>query len=359
MICANTQIPTTGFLSNGRYHILVTSAGGGFSRQHETALTRWQEDFTRDNWGTFIYVRDLATRDYWSASLQPTLRCEANYQASLSGAKAALDSSAFEVSTHTEITVIPDDDVELRRITITNHADKRRELDLTSYAEIVLDSPAVDDAHPAFSKLFVETEVVGEAQAIVCHRRGETRQPWLFHSAFADDADRVDNAGISYETDRARFLGRGCTTANPAAMSDFTPLAGTQGSVLDPIVSVRCPVALEPEQSATVTYLFGAAENREACLQLLSKYRNSESVDRGFQQASQQFQSDLQELKLTEHDIGLFDHLASSVIYGNSSLRADPDTIVKNQRDQSGLCWGTQAKVCANKWARKRRYPAQ
>lgn len=336
MISASTQTPVTCLLSNGRYHTMITNAGGGYSRQRDVALTRWQEDFTRDNWGTFIYVRDLATEDFWSTAFQPTLKPAANYHASFAGGKATLDSNVCDVSTRTEVVVAPEDDVELRRVTIVNGAHNQRQLDLTSYAEVVLDAPAVDDAHPAFSKLFVQTEILENAQVILCHRRGHTKRPWLFHGFFADGAMA---SGMSYETDRARFIGRGATTANPQAMTHPAPLSATQGSVLDPIVSIRSQVNLDPEQSAVVTYLFGAAESREACLSLLKKYQNRAAIERCFHQASQRFESYLKTFELTERDAAVFDRLAGSVIYSHSDLRADPAVILKNQRDQSGL-WG-------------------
>ena len=338
-IGAHTLAPATCLLSNGRYHVMATNAGGGYSHWNNSALTRWQEDFTRDNLGVFIYVRDVDGNDFWSSAFQPTVRTAANYRASFSGAKARFDSDVGKVATRTDITVCVDDDIELRRVTVVNHADCRKALDLTSYAEVVLDRPATDDAHPAFSKLFVQTEIVPDVHAIICHRRGgnaDERQPWLFHMVFAGPANED---GVSYETDRARFIGRGFTTSNPQAMIDPAPLSATQGSVLDPIVSIRSPFSLDPGQSAVVTYLFGVGDSREACLGLINKYRDQALIDRSFERANKQFASYLHDCKLTERDINAFNRLADSIIYGNAALRADPAIIAENERGQAGL-WG-------------------
>ena len=336
-IAAHTRAPLTCLLSNGRYHVMASNAGGGYSHWRNTALTRWQEDFTRDNLGTFIYVRDADDHDFWSSTLQPTCGSAANYRAAFSGAKAVFDSNVRNVATHTDITVCVDDDVELRRVTIVNHGDSRRALDLTSYAEVVLDSPAKDDAHPAFSKLFVQTEIIPDALAIICHRRGsnaDERQPWMFHMVFAGFAGPN---GVSYETDRARFIGRGRSAADPQAMIDAAPLSATQGSVLDPIVSIRFPFDLDPGRSAVVTYLSGVGGSRQACLDLIQKYRDQARIDRSFEQAGKQFESYLLDSQMTESDIDLYSRLADSILYGNSALRADPVIIAKNQRGQSGL----------------------
>ncbi|MEO6959671.1 MAG: cyclic beta 1-2 glucan synthetase, partial [Burkholderiaceae bacterium] len=303
---AHTRAPATCLLSNGRYHVMATNAGGGYSHWRNSALTRWQEDFTRDNLGVFIYVRDVDNHDFWSSTLQPTRGSAADYQALFSGAKAVFDSDVGKVATHTDITVCVDDDVELRRVTIVNYADYRRALDLTSYAEVVLDRPATDDAHPAFSKLFVQTEIIPDVQAIICHRRGgnaDERQPWMFHMVFASFAS---SNGVSYETDRARFIGRGCTTANPQAMIDPAPLSATQGSVLDPIVSIRFPLSLDPGRSAVVTYLFGVGDSRQACLDLIKKYRDQALIERSFERASKQFESYVHDGKMTEGDIDVY-----------------------------------------------------
>jgi cyclic beta-1,2-glucan synthetase len=196
-------------LSNGRYHVMLSSAGGGYSRCDGTAVTRWQEDTSRDHWGMFCYLRDVASGDFWSAAHQPTLRRTAGYEAIFTDARAEFRVRERDFDSHTEIVVSPEDDIELRRLHLTNRARVRRSLELTSYAEVVL-APAIADAlHPAFSKLFVQTELVPELQTILCSRRPRSSHesvPWMCHLLAAHGVD-IDT--MSYETDRARFIGRG------------------------------------------------------------------------------------------------------------------------------------------------------
>ena len=232
-------VPQVHLLSNGRYHVVISSAGGGYSRWRDLAVTRWREDATRDCWGTFVYLRDLATGDFWSTAYQPTLRTTKGYQAIFTQARAEFRQRHAGLDIHTEIGVSPEDDVELRRITITNRTPAARVIELTSYAEVVLASPVADATHPAFSNLFVQTEFARPSSAILCTRRArseEERPPWLLHLMVSQGAEQGE---ISCETDRSRFIGRDGTLATPAAMQSMSPLSNTVGSVLDPIISLR------------------------------------------------------------------------------------------------------------------------
>ena len=165
-------VPEVHLLSNGRYHVVITNAGGGFSRWRDLAVTRWREDATRDCFGTFCYLRDLDSGALWSTAWQPTLKSAKRYQAIFTHSRAEFRRSDDRLDTHTEISVSPEDDIELRRITITNRSKLPRTVELTSYAEVVLALPAHDLSHPAFSNLFVQTELLRDRQAILCTARG-------------------------------------------------------------------------------------------------------------------------------------------------------------------------------------------
>jgi cellobiose phosphorylase len=335
----DTPIPEVQLLSNGRYHVMITNAGGGYSRWKDIAVTRWREDSTCDNWGTFCYLRDVASGEFWSTAYQPTLKGSEKYEAIFSEARAEFRCRDHEFDTHTEIAVSPEDDIELRRITITNRSRMRRAIEVTSYAEVVLASPAADALHPAFSNLFVQTEILRPQRAILCTRRPRSldeHTPWMFHLMAVHGAEIGE---ISYETDRLRFIGRGNTVANPQAMSGAAALSGGEGSVLDPIVAIRYRITLNPEETATINIVSGIGDTRDVCLGLVGKYQDRRLADRVFDLAWSHSQVALRQINATEADAQLYGHLASSVIYANSSLRADPSILNKNRRGQSGL-WG-------------------
>jgi cellobiose phosphorylase len=335
----DTPTPEVQLLSNSHYHVMVTNAGGGYSRWKDLAVTRWREDTTCDNWGTFCYIRDVTSGVFWSNTHQPTLRPSHAYEAIFSEGRAEFRRRDLEYDTHTEIVVSPEDDIELRRVHITNRARTRRTIEVTSYAEVVLAPPAADALHPAFSNLFVQTEIISERQAILCTRRPRSlaeQPPWMFHLTAVHGAAGGE---ISYETDRMRFIGRGRTAAAPQAMDEVATLSGSAGSVLDPIVAIRHRITLEPEQTATVDMVCGIAATRDAALSLAGKYQDRHLADRVFELAWTHSQVVLRQINATEADAQLYGRLAGSVIYANSALRADVGVLGKNRRGQSGL-WG-------------------
>jgi cellobiose phosphorylase len=335
----DTPIPQVQLLSNGRYHVMVTNAGGGYSQWKSRAVTRWREDATRDNWGIFCYLRDVASGDFWSTAHQPTLKRAESYAAIFSEGRAEFRRRDHGYDTHTEIVVSPEDDIELRRIHITNRSRTRRTIEVTSYAEVVLAPSAAEALHPAFSNLFVQTEIIDPRRAILCTRRPRSideSAPWMFHLMAVHGADIGE---ISYETDRLQFIGRGNTVAAPQALNGSAVLSGSQGSVLDPIAAIRYRITLDPDESATIDIVSGIGETRDAALSLVDKYQDRRIADRVLELAWTHAQVVLRQINATEADAQLYGRLASSVIYANSSLRADAAVLIKNRRGQSGL-WG-------------------
>jgi cellobiose phosphorylase len=334
-----TAAPEVHLLSNGRYHVMVTNAGGGYSRWKDTAVTRWDEDGTRDNRGLFCYLRDTTSGDVWSPAYQPTLHKADVYEAIFTQARAEFHRRDFGFDVHTDIAVSPEDDIEVRRLTITNRSRVARTLELTSYAEVVLTAPAADISHPAFSNLFVQTEIISARQSILATRRPRSssdQMPWMMH-LMATHATTTEPT--SYETDRSKFLGRGGDVAHPLAIGPAGPLSGSQGSVLDPIVAIRSTVSIDPDESIVVDIVTGIAASREAALGLAEKYHDRNLADRVFDLAFTHGQVMLQHLNVTEPDAQLYGRLASAVIYSQTARRAPASLLFKNRRGQSGL-WG-------------------
>ncbi len=335
----NTPFPEVHLLSNGRYQTMITNAGGGYSQWKDIAVTRWREDSTSDNWGTFCYIRDADSGHFWSTAYQPTLKDPEKYEAIFSEGRAEFRRRDKEIDTHTEIVVSPEDDIELRRVHLTNRTRNKRIIDITSYAEVVLMASAAEATHPAFNNLFIQTEIVPHRQALLCTKRPraiDDHSLWMFHLMAVHGAEIIN---ITYETDRLKFIGRGNTIVNPKAMTEHGALSNSQGSVLDPIAAIQYQIVLEPEGSATIDIVTGVAETRENAMVLIEKYQDQQLANRVFELAWTHSQVVLQQINALESDAQLYGHLASSIIYTNSSLRSDPSIITKNLRGQSGL-WG-------------------
>ncbi|MDD5259858.1 MAG: glucoamylase family protein [bacterium] len=335
----DTPMPETHLLSNGRYSVMVTNSGGGYSRWKNMAVTRWHEDAALDNEGTFIYLRDMITGEFWSTAHQPTRQKAKNYEALFSQSRAEFKRRDHAIDTHLEIAVSPEDDIELRRVKITNRSRHNRIIELTSYADVVLNYPAEDLAHKTFSNLFVQTEIIRSHQAIICRRRPRSEKdtfPLMLHLMAVHGKSIV---GASYETDRSKFIGRCNTLANPAAMISKGNLSDSEGPVLDPAVSIRCRIELEPEESATIDYVTGICDSREAAQKLMEKYRDRNLSDRVFDLAWTHGQVALQQINATEADAQLYGRLATAIVYANPAWRAQPSILRHNFRGQSDL-WG-------------------
>jgi len=334
---SDTLVPEVQLLSNGRYHVMVSNAGGGYSRWKDTAVTRWREDGTCDNWGSFCYIRDLETGAFWSSGHQPTVKQTEHYEVIFSQGRAEIKRRDYNIDVHTEIVVSPEDDVELRRLHITNRSRKKRQIEFTSYAEVVLNSGMADMLHPAFSNLFVQTEIIPPRHAIMCTRRPrsvEEHPLWMFHLM---KVHGVDVQEVSFETSRDHFIGRGNTISDPQSMMQKEGLSGNEGSILDPIVAIQYRVTLKPYETITLDMVYGIGGTQEEGQRLVEKYQDKHMIDRAFELAWTHSQVELRQINATAAEALLYCRMAGSIIYANASFRADPAIILKNHREQSGL----------------------
>ena len=338
----DTHVPRTLLLSNNTYHVMVTNAGGGYSRWNDLELTRWRADATRDSNGTFIYLRDLDSQEIWSAAYQPTQTEPSYYDVQFAPERAEFRRRDNDIETITEIVVSPDDDAEVRRVTLINRSEETRRVELTSYSEISLAAHNADRAHMAFSKMFVRTEALagtdGQVTALIAGRRprsGDDPEKWMMAAVVGGNPAGGNDAG--YETDRAAFLGRDNTPHSPAALSEGAVLGGATGSVLDPVFSLRRTLTLAPGASEKVTFVLGAGDSREAVVHLADKYRDAPAGSRAFAMAWNRAQLQIRHLGITPDEAQRFQQLAGSLLYPNHSLRIADARLAQNTLNQAGL----------------------
>jgi cellobiose phosphorylase len=331
----HTLSPRAHLLSNGSYTVMVTNAGGGYSRRQQIALTRWREDMTTDAWGSFVFVRDLDSGDVWSTTHQPSGREAEDYEVTFALDRAVWRRVDHGLETRTEVVVSPEDDAELRRVSITNHSHRNRNLELTSYAEVVLAPADADLAHPAFSNLFVETTAVPQWDALFCARRPRSGTDRLYMIHVLSGRGRIGSA-TEYETDRARFVGRGRTLANAIALAGRGRLSNTTGPVLDPIVSLRQSIRLPPGGTARLSFTTGFADSEDGARRLIEKYYDRRAVARAIALASTHAQVELRHLGLTVDETIRFQRLAGRLLFGDPRLRS-PDAVEANRRNQAEL----------------------
>jgi cyclic beta-1,2-glucan synthetase len=334
---ADQSTPRTQLLSNGNYTVMMTAAGSGYSQCGERAVTRWREDATRDNWGTFIYLRDVYSGAVWSAGHQPVRRTPQSYEVSFAEDKAEFWRADAGIVTHTQIVVSPEENAEVRQVSITNNSSRTSEIELTSYAEIVLAPARADAAHPAFGNLFIETEFSAAQSALLAHRRQYSSDDvpiWGVHVVLTEGSLI---GAVQYETDRGRFLGRGHTASDPVAVMEDRPLSNTVGAVLDPVFSLRCRVRVRPNETARLTFTTAVASSREEALTLADKYHDPNTFERQSRLAWTRAQVEMTHLSIGPEDAHLFQKLAERVIYCDAALRPRPYVLALNKKTQSAL----------------------
>ena len=329
--------PVTHLLSNGRYAVMLTAAGAGYSSWRDIAVTRWKEDATCDDWGSFIFLRDTQSGTVWSTGMQP-VRSEPDHdEVVFSEDRAEFTRIDGSLITLMDVVVSGEDDGEVRRVSLSNNGRRPRVIELTSYAEIVLTTRAADNAHPAFAKMFVETEHLAEFGALIATRRPRSPDEpriWAAHLAVVEGETVSDP---QYETDRARFLGRGRSIDSAAAIVDGGPLSNTVGTVLDPIFALRHRVLVPPGKVARVAFWTVVAPSRDELIDLVDKHHDRNAFDRAKTLAWTQAQVQLRHLDIKADESADFQRLAAPILYADSRFRAPSDAIHRGAGPQAGL----------------------
>jgi len=331
----HTSRPKIQLLGNGRYSLMVTNAGGGYSQWREQEITRWRSDGTQDSWGTFCYIHEEDSDRVWSNTYQPT-----RGQVEACSASFALDRAMYRrtdngIDAETEVVVSPEDDVEIRRITLINRSVRTRRLTLTSYIELSMAPHRVDLQHPAFNKLFIQTEAVPKQHALLACRRPRSVADTPFFVAHRLTLDRVEEAPLRFETDRRLFIGRGRTLESP--MGVFREPSGTQGFVLDPILSLCQGLSLGPGERVRVSVILAAGESRQKVLSLMDAYADPYSIDRAIDFAWASAQLRLRLLRIQPDDARRYQEIAGHLLFPNQLLRPPTERIEENHKGQAGL----------------------
>ncbi|CAN5406137.1 hypothetical protein BH10CHL1_BH10CHL1_00970 [soil metagenome] len=336
----DSPMPLVHFLSNGNYGVLITNAGGGYSQWKDIALTRWRADTTLDDWGCWLYIQDKVSGALWSPTRQPTGNRSEHEEVLFHPHMVEFRRRDNAISQHVEIIVSPDDDVEIRRINLTNDSDEVRQLQLTSYGEIVLAPAAGDRRHQAFAKLFVESEYLPEINALIFRRRPRSADEdphFLLHMLIVETEGAETAEQGTYESDRARFLGRGHTPRDPQALQQGHTLSNTTGATLDPVMALSHDIHLMPRTTRRMTFLTIVAATRPDSIILARRYQVNATIDRMLTRARSQAERELRQLDLDSTKLAPIQQMLSLLLYPHPARRADPAILMTNRKGQSSL----------------------
>jgi cellobiose phosphorylase len=333
----HTVLPETVLLSNGNYTVMLTNSGGGFSQYSGQAVTRWRKDVTRDDWGEMFYIANLNSNTYWSAAYHPAGILPEDYKVVFETDRASFYRKDGNIETRMEVVVSPEYNGEIRRISLTNHGENGRMMEVTSYSEIVLAPFSADLAHPAFSNLFVQTEFHPVRNILLATRRPREKTQkslWMFHTVVTE-GETVGS--IQYETDRARFIGRGRTLKDPQVMDPEFPLSDSAGAVLDPIMSIRRRIYLSAGETVRISYITGVADSRESAIAQARECQNSNVANRAMELAWTHSQVELRYLNISAGRANLYQAMASQILYNRPPSDWKREMIRRNRKGRSTL----------------------
>ncbi len=335
----HTTTPKTQLFCNGHYALMLTNSGGGYSHWNEFELTRWRSDCTSDSYGNFCYIHDTKSNKLWCNTYQPTGGQVEKYGVNFSIDRAVFKRVDNKIAIETEVFVAQEDDVEIRRMTLINRSDVKRQLNLTSYFELVLAPHRADLQHSAFNKMFIQTEAIPEKRTLIAWRRprSDSEKPVFAAHRFTLE-QHIDDAPASplfFETDRRQFIGRGSSLASPLGARQKP--GNSQGYVLDPILSLRQEITLEPGQRLQVSLVLAAGDSREQVLSMMDKYSEPHAIVRAIDFARVSAQLEMRLLRIQPDDARRFQQLASYLLYHSLFLRSSAKIIAENRKGQAGL----------------------
>ena len=321
-------------LSNGQYSVLLTSAGSGRSSWRGLAINRWREDPVVHGHGAWIYVTDEAAGRSWSATLAPMGPQPSDYSAVFAEGRAEFQRGDGTLVTTTDVLISPEDDAEVRRVSVANRGTTARRIALTSAIELTLGAQATDMAHPAFARMFIETEALPDG-VLIAHRRprgADDPSIWVAHLTVIEG---TTTAPVSWETDRSAFIGRGRSTANPIGLEGR--LAGHAGTVLDPMLVLRAPLLVPPGETVRVAFWTIAAATRAALMDAVERHRGPSAYDRAQVGAWTQAQIEQRFLGLDPGDAADYQRLAAHIVNAGAVLSPPADIVATAASPQSAL----------------------
>ena len=331
------SLPATNLMSNGRYSVMVTATGTGYSKWNDLAVTRWKGDPSEDRDGTFLFIRDVATGEWWSATPGPRSAEEEHCFTLFADDKATFTKQVGKLRSEVEVIVVAEANGEGRRITIHNESDVDQQLELTSYVEFALAPEASDSAHPVFSKMFVETEIgPGGDKIFATRRKRAANEPDVVAAHFVTEP-AGSARDTEAETDRRAFIGRGRTIADSAAFDPGAVLGGTSGFTLDPIASLRRKVRVPANKKIQLTFWTVVGASRAEVEEAVSLLNYPDSFSRQAMLSWTRSQVQTRHIGLSLADASNVQRLARYLIYPDPGLRAPADMVASSLGKQSDL----------------------
>jgi len=329
------EIPEAHFLSINDYSLMITSDGDGFSDYKGMMLYRWRADLYAST-GSYIYIKDIKSGEVWSSTYNPTKKEPDDYKVIFSLDQVEIKRIDGDISTHTVINLSPTHNMEFRKVTLTNHGSEKKQIEITSYMEVVLDTYLAELSHPAFNKLFIESTFIEGHDVFLSKRRvrEDVSKPYLMHMV---KSSIKPIGSIGYENDRLKFIGRNNTVQNPNAVIESRPLSNISGFSNDPIISMRIYVELEAENSVDVYFVTGVCSDKDEAVRISDELSDLARIDDLSKKFRLQSNLELKYLNITSAQLNAFQNLISPIFYPSRYYRGPIENIRRNSGNQSNL----------------------
>ncbi|ROR27116.1 putative glucoamylase [Mobilisporobacter senegalensis] len=329
------RIPVTNYLSNNRYSLMITSDGDGFSSYRNMMLYRWRADLYANS-GNYIYIKDMTKGKYFSTTYHPTRKEPDEYQVVFSPHQAEFKRVDRDITTHTLVTLSPDYNIEIRKVSITNRGRESKQFEITSYLEVVSDSHLAELSHPAFNKLFIESEFMEEQSIFLSKRRSNKKEenPYIVHMV---KTSKELLKKVEHENDRLKFIGRNNTLENPDVIVKSLSLSNQSGFCNDPIMSLRVNISLKEGETACVSFITGVCQSREEAIKIGDELNIPYGIDDTIEKFRLQSDIELKYLEITKPQLNAFQDLISPIFYPSNYYRGPEENIRRNFKNQSFL----------------------
>ncbi|WP_207791558.1 GH36-type glycosyl hydrolase domain-containing protein [Sandaracinobacteroides saxicola] len=328
------RYPALHLLASGSYGLIVTDSGGGTSSWRGLALNRWRPDPVVTGHGQFLYCVDHTAGLTWSATRAPLGADEATgYSAQFGDGRAEFHRRDGRISTSTDILVAPDGEGEVRRVTLSSQSSRAHAVDVASFMELAMAQPGADLAHPAFSKLFIETEV-RPGPVLIARRRPRSPDEPPVHMAHFAVVEGAVREPADWDTDRGSIIGRGRGIANPAMLDD--PMAGNAGTVIDPAFALRVRLTVPPGGRVRVAFWTVVAPDPATLDEIIDRHASPDAFDRAEVAAWTRVQVERRYLGLDTGERADFQRLARHVLFGGH-LAPDAALVEAHAGPQSSL----------------------
>ena len=330
-----SDIPEVSILSNSHYMTLINDRGCGFSRYETTQLNRYRK-ITEQDYGLFLYVKDLSNNKIWSNTYAPMNVMPEKYNVVFASDRIKYMRFDNEITTKTEIIVTKEDSAEIRKITFNNHSDTAKKLELTTYTEPIIVNNIEDITHRTFKNLFVSSEYDIESESLIMSRKNKSKKATAYY--FNKLIVPSEDIEVSYETERSKFIGRNRNTNNPIALTKKN-LSNICGTNIDPVMSLRSNIEILPGKTKEVYILSGFGKSKEQINKIIGTYNDSITLDEAFDYATVANNMNTKLLGLNGPDMRLY-NIMLNYLYQTSKHCMTPerkDTLTKNALNQTNL----------------------